>query len=169
MQEFRQLLITQIHGLMRYALALLGNYSSAEDLVQDCMEHALGKYDQWDRSRSIKPWLFRILHNIFIDNQRKNATSPIVNADEDEILAAVAPSQPDLLALRDVSRHLASLPPEQREVLLMVSLGGLEYKEIGKIIGVPVGTVMSRLHRARKQLSAIMQAKNGTTATEQTR
>ncbi len=156
MQEFKQLLVEHIPGLMRYAIALLGNYSSAEDLVQDCLERALHKSDQWDHSRAMKPWLFTILHNAFVDDHRRRSGSPIVNVDADEILRAIAPSQSDLLAIRDLCRQLAELAPEQREILLMVSLEGLGYKEISNIIDVPVGTVMSRLHRARKQLSLRM-------------
>lgn len=156
MDEFKRLIVAHIPGLMRYALALIGNYTSAEDLVQDTLERALKNHQQWDKNRSLKPWLHRILHNQFTDLRRRDKTSPVIDVNPEEILSVVAPAQPDLLATRDLLAALMKLPVEQKEVLLMVSLDGMEYREVSEIIEVPLGTVMSRLHRARQHLRASM-------------
>lgn len=154
MDEFKHLIIAHISGLMRYALALIGNYTGAEDLVQDTLQLALKNHQQWDKNRSLRPWLHRIFHKQFIELQHPEKTSPVPDVNPEEILSAIAPARKDLVAMRDLLAALIKLPAEQKEVLLMVSLEGMEYREVSEIIEVPLGTVMSRLHRARQHLRA---------------
>lgn len=152
MDHFKQLLTEQIPVLMRLALALTGEQSHADDLLQDCVERALRNFRQWDSSKKLKPWLFAIMRNLYIDNYRRlevaKHTVPLEFTNEPTSL----PSQETHVATHDVYKALMQLPLEQREVLLLVGLEELDYKETSQILNIPLGTVMSRLHRARKQL-----------------
>ena len=152
MDRFKQLLTEQLPVMMRLALALTGEQSSADDLLQDCVERALRNCEQWDTEKKLKPWLFAIMRNLYIDNYRRidvsKHTIPMEFANELSSL----PSQEAHVATHDVYKALMQLPLEQREVLLLVGLEEMNYKETSQILNIPLGTVMSRLHRARKQL-----------------
>ena len=152
MDRFKQLLTEQLPVLMRLALALTGERSLADDLLQDCVERALRNCAQWDREKKLKPWLFAIMRNLYIDNYRRldvaKHSVPMEFANELSIL----PSQETHVTTHDVYKALMQLPLEQREVLLLVGLEEMDYKETSQILNIPLGTVMSRLHRARKQL-----------------
>ncbi len=147
-------ILAEIPRLRRYARALTGNAAEADDLVQDTLERALGKWTLW-RPGNLRAWLLTMMHNVFVNQLR--ARPVLVMADEDELAAIpVRPRQHDELELRDLDRALARLPPEQREVLLLVGLEELSYEETARVLGVPAGTVMSRLSRAREKLRAIL-------------
>ncbi|MCG6968432.1 MAG: RNA polymerase sigma factor [Gammaproteobacteria bacterium] len=152
MDHFKQLLTDQLPVLMRLALALTGEQSSADDLLQDCVERALRNCEQWDARKKLKPWLFAIMRNLYIDNYRRldvsKHTIPMEFTDELSSL----PSQETHVTTHDVYKALMQLPLEHREVLLLVGLEEMDYKETSQILNIPLGTVMSRLHRARKQL-----------------
>jgi RNA polymerase sigma-70 factor (ECF subfamily) len=150
----RQDIVAEIPRLRRYARALTGDVVLADDLVQDTLERALGKWALW-RPGNLRAWLFSIMHNLFVNQMR----SPrLVDYPGDEGLPDLParPTQNDALELRDFARHLARLPDEQREVLLLVALEDLSYEDAAKVLGVPVGTVMSRLSRARERLRALL-------------
>ncbi len=153
MDDFKRQLVEQIPVLMRFATALTGNISTAEDLLQDSLERVLSRRHLWDQSRSLKTWLFTIMRNIYIDRYRRNKNSPSfepLNPDSD--IQGVSPSHDEHLATHELNAALTQLPLEQREVILLVGLEGLGYKEVSDILNVPLGTIMSRLHRARQQL-----------------
>lgn len=160
MKEIKQLLVAHIPGLTRYATALVGNTNIAEDLVYDCVERALAKNQMWDQSKNFKPWLHAIMHNIFNDHYRSDNNFPITDLNIEDLTPFTNANQLDHVSINDLIKALAKLPPEQKEVLLMVTLEGMDYKHISEITNVPLGTVMSRLHRARKQLRIIMYATN---------
>lgn len=142
-----------IAGLRRYAVALLGNATEADDLVQECLARALGRVGGWGDVRNARAYLFRILHNLYADRvaqQRRNGTSvPLENVSPQ---LSVPAQQDSRLALQDLSRALRKLPPEQSEVLLLIGLEGMSYQDAAKALNVPIGTVMSRLARARATL-----------------
>ena len=142
-----------IPRLRRYARALTGDGARADDLVQDTLERALTKFHLWRADSDLRAWMFAIMHNVFIN--QLNARREI---ELDENLAAGLESGPrsDPLELRDLDVALARLPAEQREVLLLVGLEQLSYNEASAALGVPVGTVMSRLSRGRERLRALM-------------
>lgn len=147
-------LIAEIPRLRRYARALTGDRARADDLVQDTLERALGKWRLW-RPGNLRGWLMTMMHNLFVNEVR--ATSPVEYRDEAELPDhPVRPLQTDGLELRDLERALQALPAEQREVLLLVGLEDLAYDEVARITGVPVGTVMSRLSRARTRLRSLL-------------
>ncbi|WP_440641891.1 sigma-70 family RNA polymerase sigma factor [Bradyrhizobium sp. PUT101] len=146
-----------IPALRRYARALMRDRAAADDLVQDCLERAVSRWHQ-RRDGSVRAWLFTILHNLAI-TQFRQATArgrhmPIDDAGEHELVSAAA--QERGLIYRDVLSKLARLPEEQRAVLLLVAVEDLSYADAAKVLGVPVGTVMSRLSRARERLQQEM-------------
>jgi RNA polymerase sigma-70 factor (ECF subfamily) len=144
--------------LRRFARALAGDAALADDLVQDCIERALRKQHLFDETRSLRTWLFTILRNLFISGLRRNRTSAAKSVDDIQAGEdAVRPEQESRLALSDIVMALDRLPSTHREVLLLVALEDMSYREIAEVTGVPVGTVMSRLSRARLSLRAILE------------
>ena len=156
MEEFGTQVVPHIPRLRRYARALTGERTAADDLVQDTLERACNKLHLWRRGSDLRAWLFTIMHNVFINQVRGRRVVPDVPLN-DEIMELPAHSaQADRLEIRDLDAALARLPDEQREVLLLVALEQLSYEETAKALGIPIGTVMSRLSRARERLRAIM-------------
>ena len=150
--ERERLIVEQIPHLRRYALALLGDRDKANDLVQDCLERGLSRWHLW-RPGNLRAWLFTIMHNINANARRRAARAPAsVPIEVADVAAAVPPGQEDGLNLAVLQRALTALPEEQRAVLLLVGLEGFAYAEAAKILGVPIGTVMSRVHRGREHL-----------------
>ena len=147
-----------IPALRRYACALMRNRATADDLVQDCLERAVSRWHQ-RRDGSVRAWLFTILHNLAV-TQFRQATArgrhmPIDDAaGEQELVSAAAQEQ--RLIYQDVLSKLARLPEEQRAVLLLVAVEDLSYADAAVVLNVPVGTVMSRLSRARERLQQEM-------------
>jgi RNA polymerase sigma factor (sigma-70 family) len=142
-----------IPALRRYARALMRDRAGADDLVQDCLERAVSRWYQ-RRDGDVRAWLFTILHNLAVNQFRKAASRgrhvPIDESNEDSFGEAAVQEQK--LIYRDVLEKLARLPEDQRAVLLLVAVEDLSYAEAAKVLGVPVGTVMSRLSRARERL-----------------
>jgi RNA polymerase sigma-70 factor (ECF subfamily) len=147
-----------IPALRRYARALMRDRAAADDLVQDCLERAVSRWHQ-RRDASVRAWLFTILHNLAV-TQFRQATArgrhmPIDDAaGEQELVSAAAQEQ--RLIYQDVLSKLARLPEEQRAVLLLVAVEDLSYADAAVVLNVPVGTVMSRLSRARERLQQEM-------------
>jgi RNA polymerase sigma factor (sigma-70 family) len=157
-----------IPALRGYARALLGDRAAADDLVQDCLERVISHWHQRRADGDTRAWIFAILHNLAMTHLQRRANSPLHIAVEDaqESVLSVPPSQEDRLRYWDLLAALSQLPEEQRAVLLLVSVEDLSYAETAKILGVPVGTVMSRLSRARERLLNITsgQVQTGSTA-----
>jgi len=151
-------LTDHIPSLRRYARALTGDAWTADDLVQDTLERACSKWRLWVAGSDLRAWLFTLMHNIFVNQVRRSlrqaAAGTTVNVDEAENELA-APEAGTAQSL-DLQRCLLRLPEDQRAVLLLVSLEDLSYEEVARITGVPVGTVMSRLSRARSRLRELM-------------
>lgn len=145
--------------LRRYAHALTGNAAWADDLVQDTAERALSRWSTWRSNSNLRAWLLTILRNLYIDQLRKQRE--IATGDNDAIWRHMAGPEEkvDGLFLRDVQRALYSLPVEQREVLLLIGLEELSYQEASTVLKIPLGTVMSRLSRAREHMHSLMFAK----------
>ncbi|HEX7217756.1 MAG TPA: sigma-70 family RNA polymerase sigma factor [Burkholderiales bacterium] len=149
-----QRLVELIPRLRRYARALVGDRATADDLVQDTLERAWAKLHLYRRGTDLRAWLFTVMHNVHVNRVRASRlTDPL----EDEMpeLAQRAP-QGDALLVRDLDRGIARLPAEQRAVLLLVTLEEMSYDQVARTLGIPIGTVMSRLSRAREKLRASM-------------
>jgi RNA polymerase sigma-70 factor (ECF subfamily) len=151
-----------IPSLRRYALGLTGNREAADDLVQETMERAWRRLAFWRGEGELRAWLFSILHNAFVDRVRADKRSPTQPLAEGDDLPARA-TQEDLLHVRDLDRALAQVPPDQREVLLLVSVEQMSYAEVARALGIPIGTVMSRLSRARARLRAVLEGRDTST------
>jgi RNA polymerase sigma-70 factor (ECF subfamily) len=146
----------QIPSLRRYARALTGNREAADDLVQDTLERALARSALFRPGGNPRAWLFAIMHNLFVNQVRSAASRRTVSLDPDSMEAAGQDLAHQGLAVRDIERALALLPAEQREVVLLVALEALSYADTAKVVGVPVGTVMSRLSRGRERLRGLI-------------
>lgn len=164
--EFERLALEQLDALHRMAFQLSRSRATAADLVQETYLRALRSENQFsDRGGGIRPWLFAILHNIFYSYLQSEAREPVT---VEEIFAAdenaIPPGEPqpawDLASLdwehvdSRISKAIDNLGPDMRMILLLWAIEGLKYREIAEIIGIPTGTVMSRLHRARQRLAA---------------
>jgi RNA polymerase sigma-70 factor, ECF subfamily len=149
-------IITYIPHLRRYARALTGDQTAAEDLVQDTLERAWTRMALWRPDSNIRAWLFTIMHNIYVNQIKAAASARRQRSDEGEVEELVSPPQENRLELRDLSKALQRLPHEQREVVLLIGLEQLSYDETAKVLRIPIGTVMSRLSRGREQLRLIM-------------
>jgi RNA polymerase sigma-70 factor (ECF subfamily) len=157
MTDFAGMLEAEIPRLRRYARALTRDVSRADDLVQSCLTRAVAKQHLWQPGTDLRAWLFTILHNQHVNDVRRSVREGISVAVED--LAPVLTVQSNAMAslqLRDLERAIAQLPQEQRQVILLVGLEGMRYEEVALILGVPVGTVRSRLSRGRDQLRRLM-------------
>jgi RNA polymerase sigma-70 factor (ECF subfamily) len=148
----------EIPRLRRYARALVRDHGEADDLVQDCLVRALGGLDGWRDGASPRKWLFAIMHNLHIDHARARARRPhhsAIDTVADRDLAEPA-RQLDHLNASATIEALFELPPERREALLLVAIEGMSYREAAAVVGVPVGTLVSRLGRGRAQLRATL-------------
>ncbi len=154
MNRFENLLLEEISSLRRYAWALSGDPDQADDLVQECLARAISRRKLWISQKGMRPWLFTILHNIFVNTTRRDGNSPIAGSIEEYENSAISAGEADTMcAISDFERSVNQLPAEQRETLLLVGLEQMSYREASKVAGVPVGTIMSRLSRARTQLT----------------
>jgi len=145
-------LTRHVASLRRYARALTGNPDEADDLVHDCLARALTKISLLGDVKNLRAYLFRMQHNVFMDRLRAAPKGVMVDIGVVEHLLVTQPSQDNREDLRDLQTAVAGLPLEQREVLLMVGLEGLSYTETAEALTIPIGTVMSRLSRARATL-----------------
>jgi RNA polymerase sigma-70 factor (ECF subfamily) len=150
---FGQALIAALPKLRRYANALCGQASLADDLVQDCIERALLRAAQLDALDRIGAWMRTILYNLYIDEMRRRRTRG-TGVDLEDIANDLAFSTPaqDGTGMADLARATASLTPEHRQILILAGVEALSYRDISVELGIPLGTVMSRLARARAAL-----------------
>ena len=148
-------ILEHIPRLRRYARALLGERHTADDLVQDTLERAWNKFHLWRPGSDLRAWLFSIMHNVFV-NQVRGRRNTIETTMEELPEIAVRATQSDLLEIADVDRALRALPDEQREVLLLVAVEEMSYEETSRALGIPIGTVMSRLSRARERMRRLI-------------
>jgi RNA polymerase sigma-70 factor (ECF subfamily) len=152
----------QIPALRRYAYALTREHDAADDLVQDCLERALSRWLLRRDGADLAAWLFAILRNLYIDRyrarQRRGRHLPI----EDALDVAAVAEQEGAVDARDALAALDHLPEEQRSILLLVGVEDLSYEEVSRLMGIPLGTVMSRLSRARQRLRTLIETGRST-------
>jgi RNA polymerase sigma factor (sigma-70 family) len=156
LDEIASLLEPQIPALRRYAWALLRDDEGADDLVQDTLERAIGRWGQ-RRDGDLRAWLFAIQRNLFLNGLRQRRSRGAHVSDEAlNELPAPGISPESHAGLRDILVGLDALPEEQRSILLLVGVEDLSYEQAAKVLDVPIGTVMSRLSRARARLRDFM-------------
>jgi RNA polymerase sigma-70 factor (ECF subfamily) len=151
--------IAMLPRLRRFARGLAGSAHAADDLVQEACERALRAQSSWREGTRFDSWMYRILHNLWIDERRRSRPQ----APELEIAQAIGEDGRRVaearLALDEVRRAIAALPDAQRDVLLLVCVEDVSYREAAEILDVPIGTVMSRLARARMALATGLESK----------
>jgi RNA polymerase sigma-70 factor, ECF subfamily len=141
-----------IPALRRYAHALVREREAADDLVQDCLERAVARRRDWRGDGPVQAWLFRILLNLYRDTRRGAAARAVLVSIEPQDEPQGSGGQEEHLDLRDVHAAMDRLPPDQRAALLLVALEGMSLEEAARVLGVPEGTLASRIGRARASL-----------------
>lgn len=158
MESFLRELERWTPNLRRYARALTRNPEQADDLVQDCLERALARRHLWNADGNTRGWLFAIMHNIHANDTRRRKTRPVsVPLDDRGGQVGHPAGQHSRIAGLELAAALQELPDEQRQVILLVALEGMSYGEVAETVGVPPGTVMSRLSRGRDRLRRLME------------
>jgi RNA polymerase sigma-70 factor (ECF subfamily) len=155
--DIRDQMVQLLPRLRRFATGLTGSVASGDDLVQDTVERALRNLHQWEPGTRLDSWMFRIAKNRFLDIRRSRKRSGIAAMDVPEDAPAVvsdgARGTEAHLMLGGVVQALAGLPAEQREALLLVAIEGLSYRDAADILEIPIGTLTSRIARAREALA----------------
>ncbi|MBG1232419.1 sigma-70 family RNA polymerase sigma factor [Aestuariivirga litoralis] len=159
--EFNRSLLDSVRPLRAFAISLSGKVDRADDLVQETLTKAWAHRDSFQPGSNMRAWLFTILRNEFYSFLRKRRRE-VEDADGKMALnTAVAPEQPGHLDLRDMQAALENLPPDQREALLLVSASDMSYEDAALICGVAVGTIKSRVNRARSSLARALSIESG--------
>ena len=151
-------IIDQLPRLRRYARALVGDRAAADDLVQDTLERAISRWNLRRRDGDLRAWLFAIQRNLFLNGVRqRRRRGPHVGMEILDDLPAPDGATDGTAGLRDILSGLDALPEEQRSVLLLVGVEDLSYEQVAQVLDVPIGTVMSRLSRARDKMRRFME------------
>lgn len=154
-EDFRNRIVALLPRIRRFAYLLAGDRDKADDLVQEACIRALSRSHQWEQGTRLDSWMYRITQNVWLDQMRASKVRGEC-VDVDEIHHLVGSDGRDVtdsrLTLELVSRHIAELPSEQQLLFTLVCVDGLSYKETAEALSIPVGTVMSRLARARRAL-----------------
>jgi RNA polymerase sigma factor (sigma-70 family) len=151
-------LVAALPRLRRYARVLTGDANRADDLVQDTLARAWQKRQLWQAGSDLRAWLFTIMHNVHVNQyamRRRELAESSIDADDGPAAGWEIPvraTQSDRVELTEVLAYVARLPTDQREVLVLAAIEELRYEDIARIQAVPIGTVMSRLNRAREKL-----------------
>lgn len=155
---FRRQLLDGIPRLRRYARSLSFDTAAADDLVQQVLERALLRWQQFDAAREMSVWLLSIAHNAHLDSVRRNARMTVTDPEELQRVQDARGADPGIdVGLRlDLEAALAALSPEQREPLLLVCVEQLSYAEVAEVMQIPIGTVMSRVCRGRALLRTLL-------------
>jgi len=154
--DFADRLVAFLPNMRRFSISLTGSADLADDLVQAACERALAHQTSFDPETRFDAWIFRIIRNLWIDRIRRDRTAGPKEDIGDHADSSALTSAPDALPrleLREVSVAIAQLSDEQREVLLLVCVEDLSYRDASEILAIPIGTVMSRLARARRNLA----------------
>ena len=166
--EFEQLALPLFPSLYNHAHWLTHNQAEAEDLVQETFSKALRAFDSFQSGTNFKAWIFRILRNTFLTTRTGIAASRTVFLEDDSTtidVAGTGPTPEDILIRLDnqavLHAALEQLPPQLREILLLCDVEEIKYKDLALILDVPIGTVMSRISRARRVLRQLIQPQLG--------
>lgn len=154
---FRRGLLTEVPNLRSFALSLCGNMDRADDLVQETLLRAMANVASFEPGTNLPAWLFTILRNLFRSEFRKRRREVEDSEGRYEATLISAPEQEGRVALAEFRDALASVQVDQREALMLVGAAGFSYEEAAEICNIPVGTIKSRVHRARLQLSELLQ------------
>jgi RNA polymerase sigma-70 factor (ECF subfamily) len=156
-QGLRDALVAQIGSLRAFAVSLCGDRERADDLVQETLFKAWNHLDSFEEGTNLKAWLFTILRNTYFSERRKRKRE-VEDADGGYAARlASRPEQPGHMDMQDFQRALTHLPDDQREALVLIGAAGFSYEEAAEISGCAVGTIKSRVNRARTRLAEILE------------
>lgn len=157
-------IIQHIPAMRRYALVLTRDHGRMEDLVQDSLARALTSAHTWKPGSNLRTWLLSIVHNTFVSGwRREQVEQSILDRGSDASLSTTGPARPDIqVEARQAIERLLALPDGMREILLLAVIEELSYREIADMLGIPIGTVMSRLSRARAILREEIEGSSST-------
>jgi RNA polymerase sigma-70 factor (ECF subfamily) len=150
--ELLSLLEQEIPHLRRFARYVSRDPAMADDLVQECLVRAIANGHSWQPGTNLRAWLFVILRNVFLNERRKRSREAVSLVDADHPTLSVAGDQEARLALIEVNDALLNLSEDHREILLLVGVEGMTYEDVSQVLDIPLGTVRSRLARARTAL-----------------
>lgn len=156
-ESIRTQMVALLPRLRRFAVSLAGSRADADDLVQDTVERALRSLHQWQQGTRLDSWMFRIAQNLWIDAQRARRVRSIVTNDLDAAGGAAVDGARDAearLTFAQTAKAISELPEDQRVVVALVLVDGMSYREAADVLNVPIGTVTSRIARARATLTA---------------
>ncbi len=146
-------IVQEMPRLRRYARRLIGDADRADDLVHDCVVRALDKLESWQPGTNLRAWLFVILRNCLYDQHRRSKRRPLVDDEiPDDQVPRISGGQEDRVALDEVETAFARLGEDHQEILYLVAIEGRRYEDAAGTLHIPVGTVRSRLSRAREAL-----------------
>lgn len=152
-------IIEQLPTLKKYALRLTRSAHLAEDLVQDCLARALSRRHLFHSDANIRPWLFTVMHNLHVSNCRQAGVRMAFARNQVAIFSeGTEASQEHAADLKRVYRAINTLPREQRDVVVLVTIQELSYQEAARALNIPIGTIMSRLARGRDRIRSILNA-----------
>jgi len=158
--ELAEALHIYVKSLRRYAMAMTRDSNEADDLVQECLKRALIYIHNGREIQNLRAYLFTILNNVYADElSRRRRSGTVVSIDSETVRLAAPPRQNARMECRDLSWALNQLPSEQKEVVLLIGLEGLSYQTAAEVLGIPIGTVMSRLSRGRNALRRILEGR----------
>jgi len=154
MPETIDFMVAEIPALQRYGRTLAGTQTGAEDLVQDTLERAIHKFHLYQQGTNLRLWLFTIMRNLFRDQYRRQRKSRLIASElEHGLIDSSPPDQLDRLINAEMLAEIRGLKKEYRDLLMMVGNEGLSYGQAAEVAGVPLGTIRSRLFRARSLLA----------------
>lgn len=160
-------LVTLLPRLRRFAFTLTGTLDEADDVVQSACERALAKRDQFDPATRLDSWMFTIVRNVVIDRSRRGKLRRAEALDDVEGEAGFDARIEEQTAARQdlkrVQQEYRRLPEEQQTLIAMIAIDGVSYQEAASTLNIPIGTVMSRLSRARRRLAAAVSDESGRT------
>ena len=159
LETIRREVVALLPRLRRFALSLTGNASDADDLVQDAVERALRNLHKWEDGTRLDSWMFRLTQNVWIDAVRARKVRAADPLDDTVLERAGTDGARDMearLAFSSTCAAMATLPEEQRVVVALVCVEGMSYRDAADTLGVPIGTLTSRLFRARSVLAAAL-------------
>lgn len=170
--DVRKELVALLPRMRRFAYSLTGSMEEAEEIVQSACEKALSRLDQFEPGTRLDCWMFQIVRTVRIDRVRYSSRRPAgadANIGETAVFDARTHEQLEArIDLDIIRREIANLPDEQRVVLALVTIDGMSYQDAADTLGVPIGTVMSRLARARRKLAEAIDAPRDGTKTRRT-
>ncbi|HET6338790.1 MAG TPA: sigma-70 family RNA polymerase sigma factor [Polyangiales bacterium] len=159
MADLIELVRPSVPALRRYARSMVRDHTWADDLVQECLEHAIDHWHERKNEGDPRAWLFSIVHNLAISQLRQSRRRGLHTGFDEAAAAAPAraPTQEHGLRHAELLRALGELSEDHRAVLFLISVEGLSYAEVGEVLQIPIGTVMSRLSRARQSLAVLLE------------